>query len=148
MAVTHRLYIHEIIEKAAKAKTRADKIKVFHENDSWALKDVLRGAYDPTVVWLLPEGAPPYEPAEERSVPSNLLRKNTEFSYFVEGGKGDNLKPFKREAMFIRLLEQIHPKDAKVLLLMKDKKSLAKGVTKKLVEEAYPKLIRDTTPSS
>jgi hypothetical protein len=31
---------------------------------------------------------------------------------------------------------------------MKDKKSLAKGVTKKLVEEAYPKLIRDTIPSS
>lgn len=142
MAVTYRLMIHEIIDRAAKAKTRADKIKVFHENDSWALKDVLRGTYDPTVEWNLPEGAPPYEPAEERSVPSNLLKRNTDFAYFVKGGKGDRLVAYKREAMFIRLLEQIHPEDAKLLLLMKEKKQLAKGITKKLVEEAYPKLIR------
>ena len=143
MAMTHTLWIHEIIEKAAKAKTRADKIKVFHENDSWALKDVLRGTYDATIEWNLPEGKPPYEPAEERNVPSNLLKKNEQFAYFVKGGKGDKLIPAKRESMFIRLLEQIHPKDAEVLLLMKDKKTLAKGITKKLVAEAYPRLIRE-----
>jgi len=43
--------------------------------------------------------------------------------------------------MFIDMLEGIHPKDAELLILMKDKKSLAKGITKKLVEEAFPKLI-------
>lgn len=144
MAITNPLLIHEIISKAAAAKTRAEKIKVFHDNDTWALKDVLRGTYDPSVVWNLPEGAPPYEPASEDSVPSNLLKRNTDFAYFVKGGKhGDSLPAYKRERLFIRLLEQIHPSDAAILLKMKDKKSLAKGITKKLVEEAYPKLIRE-----
>jgi len=142
MAIKNSLLIYEIIEKAAKAKTRKEKIEVFHNNDTWALKDVLRGAYDPSVKWNLPEGSPPYEPAEESSVPSNLLKRNTDFAYFVKGGKGDNIPAFKREAIFIRLIEQIHPKDAEIIILMKDKKQLGKGITKKLVEEAYPKLIR------
>ncbi len=143
MAITNTLLIHEIISKAAAAKTRAEKIKVFHDNDTWALKDVLRGAYDPSVEWNLPEGSPPYEAAEEGTTPSNLLRRNIDFTYFVKGGKGDELPAYKRERMFIRLLEQIHPSDAAIVLLMKDKKTLAKGITKKLVEEAYPKLIRE-----
>lgn len=144
MAITNPLLIHEIISKAAAAKTRAEKIKVFHDNDTWALKDVLRGTYDPSVTWNLPEGAPPYEPASEDSVPSNLLKRNIDFAYFVKGGKhSDSLPAYKRERLFIRLLEQIHPSDAAILLKMKDKKSLAKGITKKLVEEAYPKLIRE-----
>lgn len=143
MAIAYTLLIHEIIEKASKAKTRAEKIKVFHENDSWALKDLLRGAYDPSVVWNLPEGDPPYEAADESTVPSNFLKKNTEFRYFVKGGEGDSLPAYKRERLFISLLEQIHPKDAELLLKMKDKKQLAKGITKKLVEEAYPRLIRE-----
>jgi hypothetical protein len=143
MAITNTLLIHEIISKAAAAKTRAEKIKVFHDNDTWALKDVLRGAYDPSVEWNLPEGSPPYEAAEEGTTPSNLLRRNVDFTYFVKGGQGDELPAYKRERMFIRLLEQIHPSDAAIVLLMKDKKTLAKGITKKLVEEAYPKLIRE-----
>ena len=142
MAVVYTLMIHEIIEKTAKCKTKAEKIKVFHENDSWALKDVLRGAYDPSGEWQLPEGEPPYEPARVESVPSNLIKRNEDFAYLIKGGKGEELPPYKRERIYIRLLESIHPKDAELLLIMKDKKPLAKGITKKLVEEAYPKLIR------
>jgi hypothetical protein len=46
--------------------------------------------------------------------------------------------------MFIKLLEAIHPNDAKVIIRMKDKdlQGMYKGVTKKLVEEAFPGLIR------
>lgn len=143
MAITNRLSIHEIIARAAKAKTRKEKIEVLKQHESWALKDVLRGTYDPIVNWNLPEGDPPYEPADPSSVPSNLLKRNTDFAYFVKGGKGDRLPAYKRENLFIRLLEQIHPEDAKLLLLMKDKKPLAKGITKKLVEEAYPQLIKE-----
>ena len=66
--------VHEIIEKASAAKTKAEKIKILQEHqNNWALKDVLRGTFDDSVQWLLPEGKPPYEPADESSVPSNLL---------------------------------------------------------------------------
>jgi hypothetical protein len=44
--------------------------------------------------------------------------------------------------MFISILEAVHPEEAEVLVKMKDKKQLVKGLTKKLVEEAYPGLIQ------
>ena len=34
--------IFEIIEETQKAKSKADKIKVLKDNESWGLKDILR----------------------------------------------------------------------------------------------------------
>jgi len=134
--------VYEIIEVASKEKTRDDKIKVLRQNETWALKDILRGAYDESIQWNLPPGEPPYQASEERNHPSNLHKLNKQFAFFVKGGKGDKMPAVKREAIFIRMLEAVHPTEAKMLLLMKDKKQLAKGITKKLVQEAFPNLIR------
>ena len=134
--------VHEIIEKAAAAKTRAEKIQILQQhNDNWALKDILRGTFDEVVQWDLPEGKPPYEPADESSVPSNLTKHNKKFGYFAKGGPGRDMPSFKREKLFIDILEVVHPKDAELLLSMIAKKQPAKGITKKLVEEAFPGLI-------
>lgn len=142
MAYKNTLLIYEVLEKVSLAKTREEKIKILRENDTWALKDVLRGSFDDSITWLLPQGGPPpYQPAEPRSVPSNLLKQHKQFTYFVKGGKGTQMLAVKRESMFIRLLEQIHPKDAEVLIDMINKKSPAKSLTKKLVQEAFPTLI-------
>jgi hypothetical protein len=40
------LLVHEVLEKVEKAKTKPAKIKVLLENESWALKDVIRGSMD------------------------------------------------------------------------------------------------------
>ena len=47
----------------------------------------------------------------------------------------------KRESMFISLLEAIHPADAELVLNMIEKKPPCKGLTKKIIEEAYPGLL-------
>ena len=133
--------IHEIIDLVSKAKTKEDKISLLKQNETQALKDVLVGAYHSKVAWNLPPGRPPFEAAEERSVPSNLLKQTRKFNDLVKGGPGDSLPAFKRERIFIRLIEQVHPDDAELLLKMVAKKQLAKGLTKKLVEEAFPGLI-------
>lgn len=142
MAYNNPLLVYEILEKVSKTKTRADKIDVLKQNDSWALRDVLRGSFDESIQWNLPGGTPPYEPAKEESVPSNLLKRNRDFVHFVKGGTGDSMPAVKRESIFIRLIESIHPRDAEVLIDMINKKSPAKTVTRKLVEEAFPGLIR------
>lgn len=133
--------IHEIIELVSKAKTREEKISLLKQHETQALKDVLVGAYHSKVEWNLPPGRPPFEAAEERSVPSNLLKQTRKFNDLIKGGTGDNLPAFKRENIFIRLIEQIHPDDAELLLKMVAKKQLAKGLTKKIVEEAFPGLV-------
>jgi len=137
--VTRR--VHEVIEMVSNAKTKEEKLSILKQHESQALKDVLVGTYHSRVEWNLPPGRPPFEPADERSVPSNLLKQTSKFNNLIKGGTGDTLPAFKREAIFIRLIEQIHPADAELLLKMVAKKQLAKGVTKTLIEEAFPGLI-------
>lgn len=135
------LQVHEIINKARKAKSRKDKIEVLQQYECWALKDLLRGTYDDLVKWNLPPGTPPYEPAKEDSIPSTLHKQHTKFKHFVSGLAGDKLPGVRRERLFIEMLEAIHPADAELLIGMKDKENIGGGITKKLVQEAFPKLI-------
>ena len=120
-SVTRR--VHEVIEMVSKAKTKDEKINILKQNESQALKDVLVGAYHSKVEWNLPPGRPPFEAAEERSVPTNLLKQTRKFNDLVKGGEGDTLPAFKRERIFIRLIEMIHPHDAELLLKMVAKKT-------------------------
>lgn len=143
MAYKNTLLVYEVFENVGKAAKREDKIKILRENDTIALRDVLQGMFDSRVDWLLPKGAPPpYEPADGRTQPANLLTQNKKFTYFVKGGKGDRISSLKREMIFIRLLESIHPRDAELLVDMINRRAPAKTLTKKLVEEAFPNLIR------
>jgi hypothetical protein len=59
---------------------------------------------------------------------------------FIEGGN-DNLKPVRREYLFVQLLENVNKEDARLLISVKDKTIPYKGITKKLVEELYPGLL-------
>tara|TARA_B100000900_G_scaffold394826_1_gene392609 strand:- start:392 stop:808 length:417 start_codon:yes stop_codon:yes gene_type:complete len=136
------LYVFEVLERVQKAKKKEDKIKILKSNESWALKDIIRGSIDTSVVWNLPKGKPPYKAALEQSHPANLLRENVKFKYFVKGGPGEKLPPFKREAIFIGMLEGIHPEDAQLVVNMINKDK-PKGIGRKLIEEAFPNLLRD-----
>jgi hypothetical protein len=60
---------------------------------------------------------------------------------FLEGGNPD-IKKVKREQMFIGLLESIHPQDAELLCMIKDKK-LPENITKEIINSAFPGLIED-----
>ena len=134
--------VHEILEQVSKAKSRTDKINILKSNqNNWAMKDILRGTFDDLVTWNLPNGKPPYEPADERSTPSNLMQHNKQFAYFIPNGPGSKMAAVKREKIFLDMLETVHPKDAELLVGMINKKMPVKGITKKLVQEAFPDLI-------
>ncbi len=135
-------YVYEVLDEANKKRNKADKIKILKDNESWALKDIIRGSMDSTVKWNLPPGKPPYTPAEAASHPANLLRENKKFAYFVKGGEGDKLPAFKRENLFIGLIEGVHPEDAKLVIGMINKEKPA-GLSRPMVEEAFSGLLRD-----
>lgn len=50
----------EIATKVNNAKDKPRKLKVLQEHDSVALRQVLKGAFDPNIEWLLPPGDVPY----------------------------------------------------------------------------------------
>jgi hypothetical protein len=135
------LDVYEVFELFEKATTRKDKIAVLKLHESWAIKDVIKGALDPKIEWLLPKGDVPYTACEPHSTPSTLLRKNKDFRYVVKGGTGGQMPAVKREKIFLGIVESIHPKDAELVCSMINKKLPVKGLTVKLVQEAYPELL-------
>lgn len=121
------------------------KTAFLKQHDSLELRDVLRGSFDDCIQWNLPLGKPTYDGRLSKSghSSSSLRLKIKIFHYFVKGGQGDAMKPAKRENMFLQVLETIHPKDADMILAMKDKKleTLYPGITRDLVKQTWPGLI-------
>jgi hypothetical protein len=135
-----KLGLAEILKKASEIEKKADKIEWFRRNDSPALRALLKYAFDPKVKFLLPEGAPPYKPNTLPDLQSVLYSELRKLYLFIEGGN-DNLKPTRREYLFIQLLENLDKDDAELIAAVKDKKVPYKGITKKFVEEIYPGLL-------
>ena len=138
-----KLGISEILEQASKKKTQADKVAFLRAHYSQQLGDILQFALHPSVKVLLPEGPAPFDRTKGDIGEENhgmLYSKARELYLFVEGGQ-PNISQNKREALFIQLLESIHPKDADLLVAAKDKKIPYKGLTKEVFNEAFPGLI-------
>jgi hypothetical protein len=135
--------VWEIFELVEKTKSRKDKIEILRQHNIMPVRDVLQGTFDPNIQWNLPGGTPPYTPnAEDAPTPSTLRKQHMKFKYFVKGlRESDNLNKIKRERMFIDMLESVPPREAEILVSMINKQQPVKGLTEKLVKEAYPDLI-------
>lgn len=132
----------EFLQKVAKLKKTQEKIDAIRHNDSIQLRIILQGAFDPSVVWLLPPGEPPYKPNELVDQQHVLLKECEKLRYFIKGFY-DNLNQTKRETMFVELLERVDPEDAKLLCAIKDKKLPFNGITLQHVKEGLPGLIAE-----
>ena len=136
-----KLLISEILQKAHNAKTKAEKIQILRANETQALKSIFIINYYDSIVSLLPEGAPPYEKNEAPAGTEHTVLEKEQrlLHHFFKGGS--NIPNMKRETMLIQMLEGLHPDEAEVVILAKDKK-LGKRykVTKACVSEAFPSI--------
>ena len=100
------------------------------------IKTICEYAFDPAKKWILPEGEPPFKPAAEPMgmTPTNLYGELRRMYVFTRA----DLKPVKREQLFISLLEGVHPDEAKLLCVIKDQilHKMYPKVTRKLVTDA------------
>ena len=136
-----KMSISEILEQVEIAEKRSDKIALLHNYDNPALREVLKYAYHPGIKWLLPKGKPPFKALHYASdAEGRLYSEVKNFYLFVEGGH-TTLQQTKRENLFIQLLESVDSQDAVLLYSIKDGILPYKGITPKLVEEAFPGLI-------
>lgn len=133
-------YVFEVIDAVAKERSREAKTRILKENNTGALQDLLRGTYDDRVVWLIPDGAPPYTPNNLESIPSNFKKECVNLKYLAKGLGYDEMLQMKREKIYIGILEAIHPRDAELVINMVSKKAIP-GVSKAAVKEAFPKLL-------
>ena len=159
-------FVYEILELASKQRSSAKTVEVLKTYEHDSLKTIFIWNFDETVISLLPEGDVPYANAEEQTVYSGTLSENLSkeaaggesatgqdldgrgrtslrreyqnLYHYVKGGNA-GLNTIRREMMFINLLTGLHPREAEVLILTKDKKLTNKyKITFENVKEAYP----------
>lgn len=134
--------VSEVVNQVVNIKTKKDKVAFLKANNSFALRTVLKGIYDPNIVFLLPSSQPPYTPSDHQENHGQLLSEARRLKIFVRGGGYDNLNQTRRESLFIQLLENVHKDDAKILVDMIQKNTY-KGLTKATINEAFPGLIEE-----
>ncbi len=159
-------FLFEIFDLTSKQKTNPKKVQVLQNYEHDSVKSVLIWNYDDTVVSLLPEGEVPYGDLKDQNVYAGSLSENLAMEarggeaatkqdlkgqgrtslrrewqnlyHYVQGGN-NTLSTIRREMMFINLLEGLHPKEAELLVSVKDGKLTdLYDVSFDIVKEAYP----------
>ncbi len=162
-------FVFEVLDLVSKQRSKAKKIEVLKKYEDLSLKIVLIWNFDETTKSLLPVGEVPYSGFEDQVKSSGSLstkiseetrrmhetdsfslgsgdknghttirREAKNFYHFVKGGN-DGLNAIRRETMFINILEGLHPLEAEIVCLVKDKRLDEKyKITKEIVAEAYP----------
>ena len=164
-------FIFEVLQVICKQRSKTKKIEALRKFDHPSLRAVLIWNFDTSIVSMLPEGDVPYASAGEQTAYSGQLsdkigdavnkmneigsqslgsqdqgktsiRKEFKIFYnFLKGGN-DGLSKMRRESMFINLLEGLHPLEAEILCLCKDKKLATKyKLTQAVIAEAYPNIV-------
>ena len=133
--------IQETFELVGKAQTREEKRQLLKDRENFATKALLQLNFHPDVKWAFPPGAPPYTPSQiADSTPNSLHFEVKKLNYYTDPSPHD-LPLVRRESMFIQLLERLDPKDAEILLAIKDQKLSYKGLTYKLVRDTWPDIL-------
>lgn len=124
-------YITEILEEVNKDPKALEKYKT-----NAALKFIFQYAFIPEQKFDLPEGAPPFkeDPAPLGMSRANFVMETKKLYIFT---KQKELNKVRKEHLFIQLLENIHPSEAKLLIAVKDQKlnKLYKKVTADLAAD-------------
>ena len=161
----------EVLHLVSKERTKARKIQVLKKYEEVSLKIIFIWNFDESVISILPPGEVPYHGYDAQNTYSGTLstkisnevrkmhetgsfslgssdqqghttirRESKHFYHFCKGGN-DGMNNIRRETMFINILEGLHPLEAEIVSLCKDKRlGEVYKVTKDIVAEAYPSI--------
>ena len=164
-------FLFEVLNLVSKQRTNIKKVEVLQKYNDPSLRAIFIWNFDESVISAIPEGIVPYSSVGEQSsfsgtlsekiedavdkmseIGSNSLgsqdqgfssirKEYTKFYNFIKGGN-DSLSSLRRETMFINILQGLHPLEAEILCLVKDKKLETKyKITKEIVAQAYPEIV-------
>ena len=138
--LTTNPFMNEILELVSEQKTDAKKVAILKEYECDIIKSLFIWNFDDAIISLLPEGKVPYKPNENPlgTDHSSLRREQRNLYMFVKGGN-DALSTIRRETIFIQMLEGLHPKEADIVIAVKDGNlEDMYDIPFDVVEEAYP----------
>ena len=164
-------FVFEVLDAASKQRSKAKKVEVLQRYKHPSLVTLFVWNYDSSIITLLPEGHVPYGTNRDDQNSTGTLSSRiddavskmsemgstslgsqdqgqasirAEYKKFYNFCKGGNpsLSNLRRETMFINILEGLHPLEAEILILVKDKNLERKyKISKEVVSTAYPEIV-------
>ena len=147
--------ISEVFQRVSNAKTKAEKVKLLTEYKSPALTKVLLINFAKNIQFVFPDGKTPFNPndkpkgvdharlySEHRFIDKFITKTVDGVRYFgCSNGPRPRIQQVKKEQLWIQLLEGLHPEEARILDMVKDKKLQDRyKITKQNVVDAFPEL--------
>jgi len=163
-------FAFEVFNLASKQKSNAKKVEVLQKYSHPSIQTLFVWNFDESIISVIPEGDVPYASVGDQNSfsgtvsekitdavskmeelgssslgsqdqgRSSIRKEYQKFYNFVKGGN-DGLSSLRRETMFINLLQGLHPLEAEILCLVKDKKLQTKyKITKEIASQAYPNI--------
>jgi hypothetical protein len=137
--------IYEVLNEFRLASTKAERIDVLKKNDSFALRSVLQGNFDPKIVFDV-EKIPEYKHDVDVGPGLGYASMTEELGRIYLFVKDHPRRPSaltekRRTEILIQILEALEKDEAKVFasMLMKDLK--VPYLTEALINEAFPTLL-------
>ena len=134
------LLFSEVLDKVHKAKAKDQKVKILRDNNTPALRTMLKSSFVPNISWVLPEGDVPYtkNEAPAGTEHTTLAMESSKLWHFIKGADGQTPQ-WKKEQMFVQMLEGLHESEAELLINAKDKRlhQVYKGLSTNVVCEAF-----------
>jgi len=147
--------ISEVLQRVSNAKTKTKKVEILQEYKSPALTKILLCNFATNIRFCFPSGKTPYSPqerpkgvdhqflfTEQRLLEKFIAKQVNGVTYFgCSGQTRPRIQQLKKEQMWVQLLEGLHPEEASLLDLVKDKKITERyKITRQNVIEAFPEL--------
>ena len=131
----------KLVEETKGKQSKVDILKQFTGRND--IKYALKAAFDPRVVFTLPDGLPdgfvigdPDTPEGAMDMaPERFIRVFKRMQYWVEGGSAQASQS-KREEIYLNTLRSLEKSEAEFLVAIKDKTMPFKSVTKEICELA------------
>jgi len=163
-------FAFEVFNLASKQKSNAKKVEILQKYSHPSIQTLFVWNFDDSIISVIPEGDVPYASVGDQNSfsgtvsekitdavskmeelgssslgsqdqgRSSIRKEYQKFYNFVKGGN-DGLSSLRRETMFINLLQGLHPLEAEILCLVKDKKLETKyKISKEVASQAYPNI--------
>ena len=130
-----------LVEETKGKQSKVDILKQFTGRND--VKYALKAAFDPRVVFTLPDGLPDGFVVGDQDTPEGamdmaperFIRVFKRMQYWVEGGSAQASQS-KREEIYLNTLRSLEKSEAEFLVAIKDKTMPFKSVTKEICELA------------
>lgn len=140
----NRATVAELLQEIKAAKTKSDRIKLLvSQKENQGFMSIIRLQFDDRFVFDLPSGVPEGMKLNTTPAGRGQVTLNSETRKLHKFLKSSPTKRYRKEGLFLGLLELLDKDEAEILLAVKDKK-LGFSLTRKIIDEAFPGLIPAT----